>query len=72
MNTPRLLSLENLFVVHPQIGDVGADYIIDATGLNLTTEKCEVHINKGGAKKVVISAPSSDATVSICTTYTLQ
>jgi glyceraldehyde 3-phosphate dehydrogenase len=37
--------------------------VVDATGINLTTEKCAAHF-KGGAKKVVISAPSKDATVS--------
>jgi len=40
---------------------VGADYIIEATGAYLTTEKCEGHI-KAGAKKVIISAPGKDDT----------
>ena len=35
---------------------------VQATGINLTTEKCSAHF-KNGAKKVVISAPSKDATV---------
>ena len=40
---------------------VGAEYIIEATGAYLTTEKCEGHL-KAGAKKVVISAPAKDDT----------
>ncbi|MBR2560284.1 MAG: type I glyceraldehyde-3-phosphate dehydrogenase [Firmicutes bacterium] len=38
----------------------GAEYIIEATGVYLTTEKASVHITSGGAKKVLISAPAKD------------
>jgi glyceraldehyde 3-phosphate dehydrogenase len=41
--------------------DVGAEYIVESTGLFLTKEKAEGHI-KAGAKKVVMSAPSKDDT----------
>ena len=42
-------------------GDIGADLIIECTGFFLTEETCQKHID-AGAKKVVQSAPSKDAT----------
>ena len=42
-------------------GDVGADVVIESTGLFLTTESCQKHVD-AGARKVVQSAPSKDDT----------
>jgi len=42
-------------------GEVGADYVVESTGLFLTKEKSAGHI-KAGAKYVVMSAPSKDDT----------
>ena len=41
--------------------EVGAEYIVESTGLFLTQEKAAGHI-AAGAKKVVMSAPSKDST----------
>lgn len=42
-------------------GEIGADYIIESTGIFLTKESAQAHID-AGAKKVIMSAPSKDDT----------
>jgi glyceraldehyde 3-phosphate dehydrogenase len=42
-------------------GEVGADYVVESTGLFLSKDKAEMHL-KAGAKKVIMSAPSKDDT----------
>ena len=41
--------------------EVGADVVVESTGLFLTDEKARKHI-EAGAKKVIMSAPSKDST----------
>jgi glyceraldehyde 3-phosphate dehydrogenase len=41
--------------------EVGADYVVESTGLFLSKDKGELHL-KAGAKKVVFSAPAKDDT----------
>jgi glyceraldehyde 3-phosphate dehydrogenase len=40
--------------------DLGVDLVIESTGLFTDATKARVHIDKGGAKKVVISAPATN------------
>ena len=46
--------------------DLGAEVILESTGFFTARDKAEVHITKGGAKKVLISAPAKGPDATIC------
>jgi len=45
--------------------DLGVDVVIESTGLFTNAEKARAHIDSGGAKKVIISAPATDEDITI-------
>ncbi|MDP2875375.1 MAG: glyceraldehyde 3-phosphate dehydrogenase N-terminal domain-containing protein, partial [Holophaga sp.] len=57
--TIRLTAIKN--PAELKWNEIGAEIVVDATGLFLTKESCEAHIT-AGAKKVIQSAPSKDDT----------
>jgi glyceraldehyde 3-phosphate dehydrogenase len=46
--------------------DLGADVVLESTGFFTSRDKADLHISKGGAKKVLISAPAKNPDVTIC------
>jgi glyceraldehyde 3-phosphate dehydrogenase len=45
--------------------DLGIDIVIESTGLFTDATKARVHIDKGGAKKVIISAPAKNEDITV-------
>lgn len=65
-NTLVIIGREIKFYQESEAGnlpweDLGADIVIEATGMNTTAEKSHGHI-KAGAKKVIITAPADEET----------
>src|SRR5947209_1638168 len=46
--------------------DLGVDVVLESTGFFTSREKAELHITKGGANRVLISAPAKKPDVTIC------
>ncbi len=46
--------------------DLGVDVVLESTGFFTSRDKADLHISKGGAKRVLISAPAKNPDVTIC------
>lgn len=46
-------------------GNIGVDLVVESTGIFTDKSKAEIHITKGGAKKVIISAPATNEDITI-------
>src|SRR5258708_34894212 len=46
-------------------GDLGVELVVESTGFLTDAEKAKVHIEKGGAKKVIISAPAKNEDITV-------
>lgn len=47
-------------------GELGVDIVVESTGIFTDANAARVHIDKGGAKKVIISAPAKNEDITIC------
>ena len=46
-------------------GDLGVDLVVESTGFFTDGEKAKAHIDQGGAKKVIISAPAKNEDLTV-------
>jgi glyceraldehyde 3-phosphate dehydrogenase len=46
-------------------GDLGVDVVVESTGFFTDANKARAHVDSGGAKKVIISAPASNEDVTV-------
>src|SRR3989338_3356019 len=46
-------------------GDMGVDIVVESTGVFTDREKAEVHLTKGGTRKIIISAPANGEDITI-------
>jgi glyceraldehyde 3-phosphate dehydrogenase len=46
-------------------GDLGVDVVVESTGFFTKASEARKHVDKGGAKKVIISAPATDEDITI-------
>jgi glyceraldehyde 3-phosphate dehydrogenase len=46
--------------------DLGVEVVLESTGFFTSRDKADLHISKGGAKKVLISAPAKNPDATIC------
>jgi glyceraldehyde 3-phosphate dehydrogenase len=46
--------------------DLGVDVVLESTGFFTARDKAELHISKGGAERVLISAPAKQPDVTVC------
>ncbi|HEV3409648.1 MAG TPA: type I glyceraldehyde-3-phosphate dehydrogenase [Chthoniobacterales bacterium] len=46
--------------------DMGVDVVLESTGFFTSRDKAELHISKGGARRVLISAPAKNPDATIC------